>query len=196
MKKVFLIGDSIRLGYQEYVKEQLDGIAEVYYPEDNCRFAQYTLRHLHEWAQDAVDGNSVDVVHWNNGLWDTLRIFKDEPLTPKDFYNDTLIRIHKRIKTVFPKAKIIFALSTPVIEERFEAPEKFVRYNKDTQEYNKIARKLMKELGVPVNDLYSQVSKLPEDAWSDCTHLYTDIGTRTLGDAVVKHIKNALGYRK
>ncbi|MBO5010011.1 MAG: hypothetical protein J6D20_04860 [Clostridia bacterium] len=31
MKKVILIGDSIRMGYDKYVKEALDGVAEVWY---------------------------------------------------------------------------------------------------------------------------------------------------------------------
>ena len=44
MKKIVLIGDSIRMGYDKYVKEALDGVADVYYPGENCRFAQYTLR--------------------------------------------------------------------------------------------------------------------------------------------------------
>ena len=40
MKKVVLLGDSIRMNYCKYVKSKLEGIAEVYYPDDNCRFAQ------------------------------------------------------------------------------------------------------------------------------------------------------------
>lgn len=87
MKNIFLIGDSIRFGatnspgYGIYVKEKLDGIANVYAPNENCRFAQYTLRQLHDWVQK-LDGESIDVVHWNNGLWDVLRVDGDEPLTP------------------------------------------------------------------------------------------------------------------
>ena len=96
MKTVFLIGDSIRFGappsspgYGIYVKEKLAGKAEVMYPDENCRFAQYTLRYLHEWAKD-IDRENVAVVHWNNGLWDALRLFGDEPFTPVEFYVDTL----------------------------------------------------------------------------------------------------------
>ena len=32
------------MGYDKYVKEALAGAAEVYYPEENCRFAEYVLR--------------------------------------------------------------------------------------------------------------------------------------------------------
>ena len=47
MKKVLLLGDSIRMGYDDYVKEALDGKCEVVYDaEDNGRFAAYTLCHI------------------------------------------------------------------------------------------------------------------------------------------------------
>jgi len=43
MKKVMLIGDSIRLGYQAKVAELLKDTALVGGPADNCRFSAYTL---------------------------------------------------------------------------------------------------------------------------------------------------------
>ena len=52
MKNIYLIGDSIRFGapgsdgYGMHVKEKLQGKANVYAPNENCRFAQYTLRYL------------------------------------------------------------------------------------------------------------------------------------------------------
>ena len=42
MKKVVLLGDSIRLGYQPYLTELLKGRAEVGGIEDNGRFSLYT----------------------------------------------------------------------------------------------------------------------------------------------------------
>ena len=56
MKNIYLIGDSIRFGsatspgYEIYVKEKLDGKCNVYSPDENCRFAQYTLRALCDLA--------------------------------------------------------------------------------------------------------------------------------------------------
>lgn len=82
MKTVFLMGDSIRMGYDRYVRDALADEAAVYYPSENCRFAQYTLRNAHEWIEKDCQPERVDVVHWNAGLWDVLRLFGDEPLTP------------------------------------------------------------------------------------------------------------------
>ena len=52
MKKIVLIGDSIRMGYDKYVKEALEGVCEVFYPEENCKFAEYVLRFVHEWKKN------------------------------------------------------------------------------------------------------------------------------------------------
>ena len=71
IKNIYLIGDSIRFGalgspgYGVYVKEMLEGKANVYAPGENCRFAQHTLRYLHEWASN-VEKEKIDIVHWNN----------------------------------------------------------------------------------------------------------------------------------
>ena len=37
MKKVLLLGDSIRMGYDDYVKEELDGKCEVVYDAASLR---------------------------------------------------------------------------------------------------------------------------------------------------------------
>ena len=122
MKKVVLIGDSIRLGYDKYIRNALGGVATVCSPEENCRFAQYVLRYAHEWKIAGEWGDDVDVVHWNAGLWDALRLFGEDPFTPLPFYADTLKRVHKRLRLLFPKAKIIFAfircLSSYILKKR------------------------------------------------------------------------------
>ena len=145
MKNVFLIGDSIRYGahkvseinelspgYGVYVKEMLEGKANVYAPDENCRFAQFTLRFLRKWVKQAP-AEEIDVVHWNNGLWDVVREYDDEPLTPIDVYGYMLKRVYKRIRLLFPNAKVIFALSTSVKEEWYTP--NFRRYNKEIEEY-------------------------------------------------------------
>ena len=187
MKKIFLIGDSIRLGgpnivgYGRYVKSKLEGKAEVYQPNENCRFAQYTLRYLHEWAA-SVPREEIDVVHWNNGLWDVLRLFGDEPLTDIETYGTMLKRVYKRIKFLFPNAKIIFALSTSVIEE-WANPE-FFRYNKEIEQYNEKAKEVMSELGVEINDLYSLSKTFDNSLHSDWVH-FGEEGSRILADKVI-----------
>lgn len=195
MKNVLLIGDSIRFGappgspgYGVYVKEMLGGIADVYAPDDNCRFAQYTLRYLYEWSF-ITDREKVDVIHWNNGLWDVLRLNGDEPLTPCDVYVQMLERVYNMMRKLFPNAKIIFANSTAVIEEW--ANPTFFRYNSDIEKYNAAAEKLMDSLGVEVNDLYSITKGFDNTLHSDWVHYNAD-GSKILADAVVEKIKKYL----
>ena len=195
MKNIFLVGDSIRFGahsitkynnlspgYERYVKEKLSGIANVYGPDENCRFAQYTLRFLHKWA-GAVPAQDIDVVYWNNGLWDALRLFGDEPLTPVEMYGEMLRRVYKRIRMLFPKAKVVFALSTAVIEERL-FPE-FIRYNHELELYNQKAREVMEELGVEISDLYSITATFEHSLYADGVH-FNDEGSRILADEVIR----------
>ena len=198
MKNIFLVGDSIRFGapnpskynnvspgYERYVREKLEGIANVYGPDENCRFAQFTLRFLHKWAKE-VPAEQIDIVHWNNGLWDALRLFGDEPLTPLNVYGDMLKRVYKRIQFLFPNAKVIFALSTSVIEE-WAHPE-FIRYNHEIEQYNAKAIEVMNELGVEINDLYSLSQTFDNSLHSDWVH-FDEQGSRILAEAVVKALK-------
>lgn len=188
MKNIFLIGDSIRFGaegsdgYGIHVQQKLAGKANVYAPDENCRFAQYTLRYLHDWA-GKVDAESIDIVHWNNGLWDVLRILGDEPLTDIETYGVMLKRVYQRIRLLFPNAKVIFALSTAVIEQ--QAKPGFFRYNSEIQEYNRKAMEVMAELGVQVNDLYTISAGFDPSFHSDWVHFDTE-ACRIFADAVIQ----------
>lgn len=191
MYKIMLIGDSIRMGYDKFVKTALDGVAEVFYPDENCRFAEYVLRYAHEWKKQLKTGDDVDLVHWNAGLWDALELFGDEPLSTTDYYENAIRRIYSRLKLLFPKAKQIFALSTPVQEEKMSAT--FHRHNSTIRQYNEIAVKALKDTDIVINDLYSVADALPESAHSDAVHYYTDLGTEFIGGAVLSVICSQLG---
>lgn len=198
MKNIFLIGDSIRFGAQSnpdyntadspgygvYVEQMLKGQANVYMPNDNCRFAQYTLRYLYDWTNE-LDPVKIDVVHWNNGLWDVLRINGDEPLTPIDMYEKMLCRVCDMIRRIFPNAKIIFALSTAVVEE-WARPD-FKRYNSDIEKYNEAAKRVLSQKGVIINDLYSISAAFDKGLHADWVH-FNDEGSQILARAVCKKI--------
>lgn len=193
MKNILLIGDSIRIGYDGYVKESLQKVANVYYPDCNCMYAEHVLRNMHEWKMQLGIGE-LDAVHFNAGLWDTLRIYGDEPITKLDVYADYIERIVKRIKFLFPEAKIIFATSTPCIEERFIFGFEH-RNNADVEEYNKRASEIVLKYGGIVNDLYDLL-KDKQDLHSDQTHYYTAKGTEVIGGQVINVLCDALNLDK
>ena len=107
MKNVLLIGDSIRIGYDKSVALTLEGRANVCFPKENCRFASFVLRYLHEYKRFLLDGAQADVIHWNAGLWDCLRLYEEEPHTPIEVYAYYIERICIRIKKLFPDAKVL-----------------------------------------------------------------------------------------
>lgn len=189
MKKLLLIGDSIRMGYDKAVKKTLEGKAEVFFPGENCRFAAYVLRYFHEWLKLA--GDDVDVIHWNAGLWDNLRLFGEDPHTPLEVYVYYIERICIRIQKLCPNAKVIFATSTRVQSEKMN-PD-FKRYNEDIEVYNAAALEVVKKFGFEVNDLYAVSAALPEEAHSDAVHYYTPMGTEAFANAVLHHVAPALG---
>lgn len=194
MKKIVLIGDSIRAGYDKYVKRVLREEAVVLYNSDSGRFSQYVLRAVVDWKRNENWGDDVDLVHWNAGLWDTLRICGDEPLTPPEMYSVMIKRIDKRLRYLFPQAKIIFATSTRVIEERYGPT--FKRLNKDIEEYNRIALEALADTDTVINDLYSFTQALPDAFYNDPTHLYTPEGTKAMTDKVLEVICQVMGWEK
>ncbi len=185
MKNVLLIGDSIRAGYDKAIQKTLEGKANVYFPKDNCRFACYLLRYLHDYKALVTDGD-VDVIHWNAGLWDCLRLFEEEPHAPIEIYTYYIDRICARIKKLFPNATVIFATSTKVQSEKMH--KNFKRYNEDIEKYNEAAAQVVKKYGFVVNDLYAVSAALPEEAHSDAVHYYTPLGTKAFANAVLSHL--------
>lgn len=186
-----MIGDSIRVGYDKYVKMALEDVAEVYYPDENCRFTSYVIRYLDHWkGQLGID--TVDLVHWNAGLWDELVMLDGKRLVSYECYKENIERICDLIHLLFPGAKMIFATSTPVQEELYQD---FKRFNKDIEMYNAAAVEIVKKLGGEINDLYTLASGFPVSYHSDMTHYYTKEGTRELVSQVVKCIEGSLGIK-
>ncbi len=190
MKKVVLIGDSVRMGYDKYVKDALAGSAEVFYPSENCKFAEYILRYAHEWKQAGEWGDDVDLVHWNVGLWDALELFGDEPLTSLSYYKEAVARIDKRLRMLFPNAKFVFATSTSV-NEAMSKPE-FTRHNKTIEKYNAEAVKALSNTDTIINDLYSLTTTFPNSYRSDWVHFYTPKATELIGGRVLSIISKLL----
>lgn len=188
MKRIFLIGDSIRLGYDGIVRELMQDEAQVYWSRENAQYTTHTLRFVHEWASCDCDPAKIDLVHWNNGLWDSLHLPGDAlTVVPPDEYRRNLRRIAARLRTVFPHARLTFATTTSVITERMRTG--FWRVNDEIEAYNDIAREVMREEGIAVDELYAVARDMPDD-WHalDGTH-FTEEGYRALAEAVVRFLR-------
>lgn len=196
MKNIFLIGDSIRHGSEAYcspgygvfVRDGLKGRANVYMPKENCRFAQHTLRGIRDWAWEIRDVAPImDVVHFNCGIWDIMPTKNGEPLTPVEFYVYLLERIYKEIRILFPKARIVFALTTALLEKG--GPVEKDGYNQRIEQYNAAARERLEPLGVEINDLYSLSSEFDVTYYANGDWVHqNDKGAQILADAVMQSI--------
>ena len=152
MKKFLLIGDSIRLGYQDKLLELISDQALVVAPEENCRFSDYTLFNLTTWLNDT----EFDVIQWNNGQWDTCYMQDGKIHTPLPHYLEVQKRIAQILLSKAPR--VVFATTTPVWREMFSRNICHSRRNEDIEEYNKEAKDLLSGLGVEINDLYAPVA--------------------------------------
>ena len=156
MKKVLLLGDSIRMGYQQYVKEQLAEEYDVRYPEDNGRFAAYTLWQVNQEFKHNPD---IALVHFNNGYWDmNVEAPMTEAIHPVGEYVSFLRRIVGLCRQC--GAKVVFATTVPIMEAGAAADntgvEGTINYSNEwVKEYNAAAVEVMAELDVPVDDLYA-----------------------------------------
>ena len=163
MKKIVLLGDSIRLlGYGNTVAQDLREEFDVWQPKENCKYAKYTLRGIYDWREH-IEG--ADIVHWNNGIWDLCRPFDGELFTPIEQYVEEMARIATQLKKM--GKIVIFATTTPTLPGN----ENFIRPG-DTEAYNAAVLPRLQEMGIVINDLYTLVN---EDSHryicQDLTHL-------------------------
>lgn len=181
-KKVVLLGDSIRLiGYGEKTAELLKDTCKVWQPEENCRFAKYTLRMLFDY-QEQIKG--ADVIHWNNGLWDCSELFGDGTFTSLEEYIENMLRI-ARILQSYGK-KVIFATTTPTHPD--------YPYNKLEliRKFNDALVPKLQEMGIEINDLFSLMLDHREDGiCEDQIHLNA-LGTELCAAQTAKKIRKAL----
>jgi len=189
-KTVFLIGDSIRMGYEKYVRERLETVGNVKSPKENCRNTQFTYINLSWWKDIFEDTSRVDLVYWNNGHWDIAHWCGDElPLNSVEVYCEMLTRIYFRLKSIFPNAKIVFATTTPCNPNGSVGVNP--RSNDEIKEYNRAAKETLEELGVVIHDLFDVLANMDERIYSDYCHL-TEEGFSYLGKSVAEFIKGQL----
>ncbi len=202
MKKVMLIGDSIRLNYQSAVQKELEGEFDVWGIEENSRFAKYTLNELGRMFEAfskretvKVDGGSLtptadvsadvvypDIIHWNNGLWDTAIVCEEDgAFTPVDEYISYMSKILRELRKVTDK--VIFATTTPV------KPQNPNQKNDIISEYNKAIVEFMTKEGVVINDLNAVVNQdVDKYLAPDNIHL-SDAGKEVCAKAIAEHIR-------
>ena len=193
---IFLIGDSIRKGYCETVKNELSDRAEVFYFTDNCRSSQYVIFSMRKWARLFDDPTKVDVIQFNCGHWDVAHWSGHElPLTSEDEYAKNIQIIIDLLKKFFPRAKLIFATTTPMNPDGGSEGGINPRSTATIDRYNRIAVDIVEKNGVIVNDLNEYVREWNSSCYKDTCH-YTDEAFVALGKEVARRLGDMLNDKQ
>lgn len=186
---VYLIGDSVRLGYQPFVCDLLRGFT-VIVPTENCGDSDSVRQNLAAWTQGIRAG---DIVHINCGLHD---IRCDEgsrtPLNDVATYRQNLHQIFDYLKQT--GAIVIWASSTPFLEKVHNLVKPSRRYLADIQSYNQAAADLAAQYGFVLNDLYSLMFTQDLTALMLCDGLhFNEFGSEMLAKQVAAAISQHAG---
>ena len=185
---IFLIGDSIRLGYCETVKKELADKAEVFYVSENCRSTQYVIFHLQKWVDMFDDPSRVDLVHFNCGHWDVAH-WNRHPLslTSEAEYARNIGMIVDLLRDAFPNARLMFATTTPMNPNSGSMGCNEPRTSEEIAKYNQIAVNIVAENNIPVNDLNDYVKDWGSDTYKDVCH-FTDAAYTVIGKEVARRL--------
>lgn len=185
--KVLLLGDSIRMFYQNEVIKQLGDDYEVFAPKENCRFSLYVLNSIRFWANEFP---TPDIIHFNAGLWDTAILYhEDGCFVEIDNYVKNMKLILRELKKT--GAKIIFATTTPVSDEKVNlcGPMPPAHKNEDIINYNKAVLDAFKDEDIVINDLFSKMYPERNLYLSDDMIHPNEEGIKILGTQVADAIK-------
>lgn len=197
LPRVMLIGDSISVGYTDGVREELAGKANVYRVQGNAGPSSSGVQRVDEWI--ASGNGRWDVIHFNFGLHDIKlgtggkdnRPYPtaDGHQVPADEYERNLREIVAKLKRT--GAALIWCSTTPIPQGKLDPP----RRPGDEITYNQIARKVMIENGVLIDDLYTAALSLIPGIQLPANVHFTKEGSAVLARHVAASIKAALQNR-
>jgi lysophospholipase L1-like esterase len=172
LPRVLLIGDSISRGYTLTVRHALAGKANVHRAPANCGPTASGLKKLPTWLGEG----KWDIIHFNFGIHDRA--------TEEAAYAANL----KQIVAMLEKtgAKLIWARTTPPANG--DNKEKFTPAQCD--QVNRIADAIMREHGIPANDLFSAVSPKLADLQNKNDVHFNAAGYSVLGNQVAAVIQS------
>lgn len=192
LPRVLLIGDSISIGYTVPVRQMLQGKANVHRPLTNCGPTTNGVANIDKWLGDG----KWDVIHFNWGLHDLKYMGPNgenladpnakgshQQVPPRE-YEANLRKLVAKLKKT--GAKLIWRSTTPVPKGCKG------RVVGDSAKYNAIAKKIMDEHKIPIDDQYAfALARLQEIQRPANVH-FSPEGSKALAAEAVKAIEMAL----
>jgi lysophospholipase L1-like esterase len=148
LPRVLLIGDSISMGYTLPVRELLKGRANVHRIPANGGPTRNGLTRLKAW----LGTGKWDVIHFNFGIHDAKFMPDGKQQVPPEAYEENLRELVKQLKGT--GAKLIWATTTPIPDGELNPPRSFEKVSV----YNSIAKRVMEDNGVAINDLNTYIT--------------------------------------
>lgn len=198
---VLLYGDSVSIMYTSEVRKNLEGQATVVRLFKNGGSSHNFIPNMDKMKETMFQPNLVegwdfkwDVIHFNVGLHD-LKYLRGKNLnidgkqvSSIKVYQENLDRICKYLKTNYPKAKLIFATTTPVPENAKG------RYKGDSIKFNKAAMDVLSNHpDILVNDLYAFTLPHHEEWAQEPGNVhYNQLGFTEQGKEVARVIRQNL----
>jgi GDSL-like Lipase/Acylhydrolase family len=181
LPRVLLIGDSISIGYTLSTRGLLQGKANVHRIPVNGGPTINGVQNLDQW----LGSGKWDVIHFNWGLHD-LRLDEGKHQVSIEKYEKNLQDLVGRLKRT--GAALIWASTTPVPDAEVTPPRK----NSDVIAYNVVAKRVMDENGILINDLYTVAFPRLGEIQQPANVHYTEPGYEVLAGPVAASIRAAL----
>ncbi|MCC7249794.1 MAG: SGNH/GDSL hydrolase family protein [Lysobacter sp.] len=182
--RVALIGDSIRMNAEPFLRKRLSSDIELFAPPTNSESSRKVLAHLREW----VPMGSAELVHLNCGLHD-LRYDpgRDRPVCALDEYAANLEAIFAYLHEI--GAAVVWATSTPFDEATHNSTKASRRYAADLREYNARSIEIARRYGATIHDLHAKLSQMRlEDLWLPDGLHFNRAGCDAVGAAMAEVI--------
>ena len=180
--RVLLIGDSITVAYSPTTIELLKDTADVEVIPQNGGPTTLGLECIARWLGDT----RWEIIHFNWGLHD-LKIMEDgKHQVAPDEYEANLRELVGSMQAT--GARLIWATTTPVPVGEVNP----WREPDDAIADNEIARAIMEENGIPIDDLYTFALARLEELQQPVDVHFTEFGSQVLGEAVAEMIGREL----
>ena len=180
--RVLLVGDSITRGYFGSVEKHLAGKASCARLTTSKCVSDPTSN---DDLQLLLKQYKFSVIHFNNGLhgWGYT----------EDQYRDGLAKTVAALKEHAADAKFIWATTTPVREK--SDLQMFGERTERVKARNLIAADMMKQHGIPTNDLFDLVEEHPDWHSTDGVH-FNDKGKEAQAKQVAESVVTCLSLRE
>ena len=185
LPNVLLLGDSITRAYFPEVTRQLTGVANVYLMASSTSVGDPRLaRQMEEFS--SAEGVAFSVVHFNNGMHGWAYSERE--------YREAFAAFLAEIRTIAPKAALIWATTTPVKKDTEKDAPAPGPTNARVEARNAIAEKLVKPAGIAIDDQHGLMLKHTE-LHQDNVH-FSEEGAAIQGKQAAELIRGLLAAAK